>query len=140
MDLSPILDRLKSQLTGFKAIGSAADLEAIGHGVIPIPSCYLVPMSESAEDNDLLGGYEQRLSVGFSVILATSNRRDAVGAAALADLEALRSMIRVALVGWPPEPALGEPVRYLSGSLLRFDDGLLWWADEFRVTSYLRSP
>lgn len=140
MDLAPILARLKSQLTGFKTIGSAADLEALGASVAASPSCYLLPMAESAEDNRLLGAFEQRVSVTFSVVLAVSNKRDAGGSAAMGDLEPLRALVRAALIGWPPDPAIGEPVRFAGGHLLRFENALLWWMDEFRVTTYLRSP
>ena len=139
MDTAPILTQLQARLTGFKLVGSAADLDAIGNGVVPSPSCYLVPISESAEDNELVGGFEQRLTVGFSVVIVCANRRDATGAAALAGLEALRAEVRAALLAYAPDPALGEPCRFTAGHLLRFDDGLLWWADEFRVTTFLRS-
>ena len=139
MDLVPVLTRLQTQLTGFKQVGSAADLDAIQNSVAPTPSCYLVPMSESGEDNALIGGYEQRLTVGFSVIVVSANKRDATGAAASAALEPLRKRIKAALVNWAPEQDIGEPIRFASGSLLRFADGQLWWADEYRVTTYERS-
>lgn len=140
MDLAPVLTRLKSQLVGFKLIGSGADLEAIGNGFVPNPSCYLVPTSESAEDNLLIGAFEQRLTVGFSIILAVANQSDVTGAAALVDLQTLRQQIKASIVAWAPDPVIGEPVHFASGSLLRFGDGLLWWADEFRVVTYERMP
>ncbi len=143
MDLTPILARLEDQLMGqpggFKKIGGAADLEAIGNGVVPTPACFVVPMRESADDNATFGQFEQRVTVGFSVVLAASNRRDATGAAALAGLEPLRRQIKAAIVGWAPEADFGEPVHFSGGSLLSFADGLLWWADEFRVVTYERS-
>lgn len=139
MDLAPLIERLRAQLTGFKAVGGAADLDAIGNGVVPSPSCYLFPMAESADDNATFGRFEQRVRVAFAVVLAATNRRDATGAAALADLEALRRDVKGALVGWPPDPVTGEPVHFTGGHLLRFEDGLLWWADEFIVTTYERS-
>ena len=139
MELAPIVARLESQLSGFKKIGGAADLEAIGNGVVPTPACFVVPMRESADDNATFGQFEQRVTVGFSVVLAASNRRDATGAAALSGLEPLRRQIKAAIVGWAPEAEFGEPVHFSGGSLLSFADGLLWWADEFHVKSYYRS-
>ena len=138
MDLSPILARLKIKLTGFKKVGSSADLDAIGNGVVPVPSCYLIPRSESAEDSELIGGFEQTQVVGFSVILVAANLTDPTGAAALAGLEALRNKIKGALLAWAPEPEIGEPIRFSSGELIKFENSRLWWADEFRVTTYLR--
>lgn len=140
MDLAPILARLKSTLTGFKLVGGSVDLESIGAGVVPSPSCYLLPMSESAEDNALIGAFDQRLTVVFAVVTAVSNKRDAAGAAALGDLEPLRTQIKSALLGWQPDSTIGEPVRFSGGALLKFEDALLWWSDEFRVTTYLRIP
>ena len=140
MDLAIIIDRLKNRLTGFKMIGGAADLDAIGSGVVPKPSCYVVPASESAEDIDLVGGvFEQRITVGFSVILASANQRDATGHAALHGLDPLRRQIKSALNGWTPQHETGEPVCFTSGALLRFDDGLLWWGDDYRVVTYERT-
>jgi hypothetical protein len=139
MDLSLILTRLKGQLTGFKEVGNAADLDALIDSVVPTPSAYLMPISESAEDNELIGGFQQRLTIGFWVVLAISNLRDTTGAAAINELTVQRTKVKAALLGWAPEPAIGEPVRFSVGHLLRFKDGVLWWVDEFRVTTYERN-
>lgn len=138
MDLSPILARLQDQLTGFKRIGSAADLESLGHGAAPTPAAYLLPLAESAEDNALIGGFDQRLSVQFAVIVAVSNKQDAAGAAAMGDLEPLRAQIHSALLGWAPDASTGEPVGFVSGHLVSFENAQLWWMDEFHVTTYWR--
>ena len=91
MELAPIVARLESQLSGFKKIGGAADLEAIGNGVVPTPSCYVVMTRETARDIDLVGGYEQAITVGFGVVIAVANRFDATGGAAIDVLDALRA-------------------------------------------------
>ena len=138
MEIAPIVARLEAQLTGFKKIGGAADLEAIGNGVVTTPSCYVIPTRETASDIDLVGGFEQAITVGFSVVIAVSNLRDATGGAAIDVLDALRKQIKSALHRWVPDPTNGEAVRFDSGALVRFDDGLLWWLDEYRVLTYER--
>ena len=138
MQLAPIVARLEAQLEGFKKIGGAADLEAIANGVVPTPSCYVVMTRETASDIDLVGGFEQAITVGFSVVIAVSNLRDATGGSAIDVLDALRKQIKSALHRWVPDPANGEAVRFDSGALVRFDDGLLWWLDEYRVLTYER--
>ena len=138
MELSPIVARLESQLSGFKKIGGAADLEAIGNGVVPTPSCYVVMTRETASDIDLVGGYEQAITVGFGVVIAVANRFDATGGAAIDVLDALRKQIKAALNRWVPDPTNGEVVRFDGGALVRFDDGLLWWLDEYHVLTYER--
>ena len=138
MELSPIVARLESQLSGFKKIGGAADLEAIGNGVVPTPSCYVVMTRETASDIDLVGGYEQAITVGFGVVIAVANRFDATGGAAIDVLDALRKQIKAALNRWVPDPTNGQVVRFDAGALVRFDDGLLWWLDEYHVLTYER--
>ncbi len=138
MELAPIVARLESQLSGFKKIGGAADLEAIGNGVVPTPSCYVVMTRETASDIDLVGGYEQAITVGFGVVIAVANRFDATGGAAIDVLDALRKQIKAALNRWVPDPTNGELVRFDGGALVRFDDGLLWWLDEYHVLTYER--
>jgi hypothetical protein len=139
MDLSPILARLRGQLTDMAVIGGAADLSAVEGGYVATPACYLVAMSESAEDNLLLGGFEQRLSISFSVFVVVSSLGDVAGETAMAALEPIRTQVKAALLGWVPEPTIGEPIRFAGASLLKLDAGLLWWADEFRFTTYLRN-
>ena len=138
MELAPIVARLESQLSGFKKIGGAADLEAVGNGVVPTPSCYVVMTRETASDIDLVGGYEQAITVGFGVVIAVANRFDATGGAAIDVLDALRKQIKAALNRWVPDPTTGEVVRFDAGALVRFDDGLLWWLDEYHVLTYER--
>ena len=138
MELAPIVARLEDQLSGFKKIGGAADLEAIHNGVVPTPSCYVVMTRETASDIDLVGGFEQAITVGFGVVIAVANRFDATGGAAIDVLDALRKQIKAALHRWVPDPTNGEAVRFDSGALVRFDDGLLWWHVEYHVLTYER--
>ena len=138
MDLIPIEQRLKSLVAAFKKVGGAADLDAIGTGVIPTPSAYVIPARDAATDIELLGGFEQDIDNHFTVVLAIANRRDATGAAALGSLETIRKAVKAAMNGWCPDATNGEQVRFVSGAILRFDDGLLWWADEYRVKTFER--
>lgn len=136
MDLDPIIARLKDQLDGFKAVGGAADLDAVLRGVVPAPSAFVIPLSEAAAPNRLQGAFEQAVTVEFGVLLVIANRRDTSGAAAISGLKPYRDQVAGALLAWVPVPANGEPVEFSGGRLLRFDDGLLWWTDEFRVKTY----
>jgi hypothetical protein len=140
MDLSLIIARLKEQLSGLKSIGASADLDAAVAGMAAMPAAFVLPLAESASGNDMLGSTEQRITQSFGVVQVLYNRRDALGAAALSDLAALRLALRTALVGWVPDDATGEPVLFTGGRLLRLDgDGQLWWTDEFELINYYRS-
>lgn len=141
MDLSLIIARLEVQLTGLKSIGGAADMDAAIEGVVALPACFVLPLAESGQAQDLTGGTAQRITLRFGVVHALSNRRDALGAAALGDLAALRLQLRVALVGWIADAATAEPVHFVAGRLLRLDgDGRLWWIDEFELMTFYWSP
>lgn len=138
MDVSTVVSRLKEKLNGFKLIGGVADLDASSKGVIVTPACFVLPTRESAVDIDQVGAFEQALTIGFGIAIAVSSRRDPVGAAALDYLDDLRKQIKAALNAWVPQPENGEPVRFESGSLVRFEDGVIWWLDEYRVVTYER--
>lgn len=141
MNLDPIVARIKAQITGFKSVGTSADMDAALEGsVVPIPSAFVVPFSESGSRLELVGIAAQSITVRFGVILVVSNRRDATGGAALGDLTPLRQALRTAMVGWEPVAGQGELVRFAAGSLLRMDSASrLWWADQFEYTEHYRS-
>jgi len=139
MDLSLITTRLREQLTGFKAIGGAADLDAAAEGAVATPSAFVIPLADSARPNGLIGTHHQELTEAFAVILVVANLRDARGDAALQTLAPLRLQVRQALAGWVPVAAEGEPVQIAGGRLLRMADARLWWSDEFAVKTYFWS-
>jgi hypothetical protein len=140
MDLDLIITRLKATLTGFKAIGGAADLDAAIGGAVAVPAAFVIPLADSASPNGMIGFHEQLITQAFGVVLVAANRRDTTGAAALTDLNALRRQVRDALAGWAPTPE-GEPVEIVGGRMLQLDgDGRLWWIDEFSLQTYYRSP
>lgn len=139
MDVTPIIARLQAQLTGFVAIGGAADADMAVEFAPRPPCAYVVPMAETAEPSELLGLLDQRLTQTFLVLLVVANLRDPTGSAAAADLAAKRLQLRTALLGWVPDTATGEPVEFVSGALLQFKEQALWWRDVFQVKTYYRS-
>lgn len=138
MDLSPILAHLRAELSGFLAIGSAADLDAVSQGVVPAPACYLVPVGEVAQPNAIVGGFTQRVEVSFMVVVVSRNLADATGAAALAGLEGLRQAVKRALVGWAPDAEHRDQIAFTGGDLVKFEHQLMWWADNFSVSTWER--
>ena len=139
MDVSPIIARLKTQLTGFVLIAGAAELDdAIATTANP-PAADVLPLAETATAPDLAGVHHQRVRQAFAVVLVVANLRDATGAAAAADLQPKRLAVRSALLGWVPDAANGETVAFVSGRLLTFADARLWWTDEFEVITDYRS-
>jgi hypothetical protein len=41
------------------------------------------------------------------------------------------------LLAYVPDANTGDTVNFSNGRLLQFEDGLLWWGDEFAVESVL---
>lgn len=136
MDLNPVIARLRLQMTGLKAVGGSADLAAAVELAPATPALYVVPLAERADPGTLVNVARQCVHQTFGVILVVSNRRDATGAASLTDLEGLRLQLRTALLGWVPVPAEGWPCEFSAGRLLRWDDGRLWWSDEWSVDTW----
>lgn len=141
MQLSNVVTRLRTALVGqVKSVGGSADFDAAADGAVATPAAFVMPISESAEENAYVSGLvSQRVQVEFAVLLVVSNRRDATGEAAMADLATLRQAVRASLLGWVPDPDSGSLMQYSSGRLLRLDDGRLWWADQYRVHTFIRS-
>lgn len=137
MDLSLILARLKTELTGLRSIGVAADMDSAERGLVSTPCAFVLPLADAVTDMGLVGATGERTQEAFGVVHVMNNRRDAQGGAAIDDLHTLRTNLRNALVGWVPDMATGEAVGRAGGRLLNLDgNGRLWWIDEFQLTTY----
>lgn len=141
MDLDFVVARLKAKTTGLRAIGGAADLDAVlAAGVVAVPAAYAIPLSDGSTEQAHTGAYDETDVWEFGVVQVVSNLRDPRGEAALATLAPVRQQVRAALAGWVPDEDAGEPVGKTTGRLLRFDgDGRLWWIDQFRFKTFYRS-
>ena len=56
----------------------------------------------------------------------------------LLGLGADRAALRTALLGWMPADADG-PIEFAGGTLIKFENGQLWWNDRWRVPTLIRS-
>lgn len=140
MDVTPIIDQLRlSAAPLFRAIGGSVELDAAVQSAPVTPSAWVMPLAERPADPHLASAADQIVMLHFSVVICLANRRDATGSAAGQDLQALRLAVRDALLGWAPDQDTGDPCVYTGGRLLRFEDGRLWWADEFRVMTLIKS-
>jgi hypothetical protein len=135
MDVAPTIARLREQCPPplFRSIGGAIELDAAVQSVPATPCAFVMPLAERAAEPHLASHTDQIVTQDISIVICLTNRRDAVGAAAVQDLKALRLAVRSALLGWAPDECDGNALEFVSGRLLRFNDGRLWWADEFRV-------
>lgn len=140
MKLSLAIARLKDQARLFKSHGGAADLDAAMQGRLPLlPALFVMPLADRAELSKNTGVHSQYITRAFAVVQVLDNRNDATGKNALNVLDDFNAQVRDLMVGWVPDSAVGEPVQFTGGRVLRFEDGRLWWSDEFQVSGYYRS-
>ena len=140
MDLEFAIARLKAHTTGIRAIGGAADFDAALASNVVLPAVYVIPLGDSADWMEHTGSYDEAEQLDFGVVIGVSNLKDTTGAAAQQSLAPVRLQVRKALAGWVPDDNTGEPIRKVSGRLLRLDgDGRLWWMDRFQFKTYFRS-
>lgn len=134
MDLTPVITRLREQCpTGtFRQIGGAAELDAAISSAPVTPSAFVMPLADRPDDPHLASYHLQHVMRHFSVVLCIANRADATGEAAASDLASRRHAVRLALRDWAPDDTTGDPIVFSGGRVLRFADGRLWWADEYR--------
>lgn len=136
--LSQIISRLDTQVAALKQVGGAAELGAVGNGVVVTPAAFVVLLAERASGNAVENGVEQRIEVRFGVIYAVRNVQDARGAAAQGELQTLREAGFTALLGWQPEAGY-DPALCHAGRLLKLENLVLWWQDEFTTAFYRRA-
>lgn len=128
--ISEIIARL-SALPDFKLVSGAAGFAAAAdRNPNATPALFVLRLSESAAPSPVYARVEQRVSATVGIVIVVRNVSDAAGAAAGADLEALRAVVRSALLGWSPNGH--DPLEFESAALLIFKDGHLWWQDAYR--------
>ncbi|HMS05351.1 MAG TPA: hypothetical protein PKD73_06110 [Burkholderiaceae bacterium] len=140
MDIAFVIDRVRTQVIALRQVGGAADMDAALEAAPAVPCAFVIPLGERGQ---LIGSTQitrQSLHRAIGVVIGIANRRDAKGQASMQDLAPLRQALKVALIGFVPNAANGEPMSFTEGHLLRLDgDGYLWWLDAFTYQDFYRS-
>lgn len=130
-----IIERLKAQVTGVKAIGTAANYAAVkGLRDFPVPSIFVLRPRESGDPHS---AGRQRANVVIGIAIVGRNYRDGAGAAATDDLDQLISKVRDALIGWKPTVSGGRPIQWVQGDLLDYDDSTAVWMEVFQTQHFI---
>lgn len=136
--ITEIIARLQSQVPSLKLVAGAAEFGAASAAnPLATPAAYVLRLSERGSESLTLARVEQRIGVEIGVVIALRDAADPLGAAANADLEALRASVRTALLGWVAPTC--DPFIYAAGGLLAFRDGHLWWQDSFHTVYDINS-
>jgi hypothetical protein len=130
-----IRDRLRAELVPatLKMVEGAAEWAGLSTPppAARTPCAYVLPASFEPGQNGLAGGaVRQNVTRTAAVMIVASNLRDARGAAAAMDLDALLGAVITALHGWKPSEA--ETAMLLgAGELLDASGGLVVWQQQF---------
>jgi hypothetical protein len=140
VNVAPIVARLAAKIppSGLLKVGGAADFQRALEGVTTIPAAFVIPLAESAAENDFeMSIVQQEVSALFGVMLAVRNISDATGSAVQDALNALRMRVRDALVNWQPDPEW-DPCTFAGGQLIGMRDQVLYWQDDFQTGYQIR--
>ena len=104
------------------------------------PAAFAILLEESAGRNELMNAIEQRVTVGFAIVLAienTLNPRGVVGGGYKSNLQTVRELVFDKIMDYQSD-AKYDPAEYSRGRLVKIQDGTLWWQEEFTTAYYRR--
>lgn len=133
IDITLIVERLKSQVPELVRVAGLADLLAARASITQLPAAYIVPEPESATPSRMIGRHVQKNTVGFAVLLAVKNVSDQTGMAAQMDLVRLSESVRAALLGWECTPD-HTPINLTGAGPLDFSQQILYWPERFQAS------
>lgn len=138
MIVAEIITRLQSVASPpFALIEGAAELAALGMGApIAMPAAYVFVTEEASTENERVNAVLQRTELDIAVILVAASVADPRGDAAIADIEALKAVVRSALIGWQP-PSADDVITSVGGRLVRARDGAVWWEMTLATAIYI---
>jgi len=138
-NLRPLIEaRIKAQVTAFKEVEGASDLQNITANRLGDPGCYVFEESVSVSQSTLISKTMQQVTLIFAVVIVLKNVKDARGSDAADVSHGLQNSIRTALLGWQPHTA-ADPLEYSGGALVSFANGFFIWRDSYKTIQYIRS-
>lgn len=136
-----MLDAIESRLESIseiKSVDGAVALAAVmksGKAPNRTPAVYVVPIRETPiQNNRTTGPAFQKVVEQIAIVIVIKKANDKTGNRANGDLKKVRDEIRDRIFGF--SIAEYEPVELGPSGLLSFEDGVLWWQDEFLTARY----
>ncbi len=138
MQVADYIARIKSECPLLKGrVYGAAELAVATPTTMQPPCAFVIPMSEKAETNTLMGGFSQRVTAQIGVVIAIRNFADTRGEGGHKQLENVRTELIKALCNWEA-PNTSTPNEYVTGQLAGYDNLVLRWNDVFQTQFYYR--
>ncbi len=138
IDLAALRTTLSAALAPVPVQGAIEFAAIAASGLARAPLVWLVPLDERGDTNVLNSGVHQQITVTLGVVYAVRDVRDAQGMNAADSLSALRETVFTALLNHFPIGA-ADPISYVSGGLLDFQNAILFWQDQFQTRYTLRA-
>lgn len=117
-----------------RQIGGAAAFDSAVKSIRSKPAVFVIPLAERPNEPPTAAQFSQLVEVASGIVIAVSNKADSRGDASRESLIVVRRAVSAALLGWVPAGCLSG-LAFGGGHLLRLEDGLLWWQDDY-VTTY----
>lgn len=133
MNLSAIIDRIRTQAQSFVRVAGAADFDGVENvsREITAPAAFVVPISFTPDPQAQAVGRQTILDEAFAVFIVVTATQDDRGQAAAESLESLWAELRSALIDYAPTGHTA--IEYAGGQLERLDRGLLIWREDFEL-------
>jgi len=146
ISLDPLIDLLTPkppsfQQGWFRNVEGAAEFAQIKPEALPLPACWVVRASEKSSH---AGERAENVTITLDLVIAVENARKHKARAEGDNLLlAYRRAVKDRLLGWEIGPGK-RPMKYVSGRVLQYTDGDMYWADRYEfttlITNYLPDP
>lgn len=103
------------------------------------PAAWVYPSAAAGESSNRVNEHRQKITTRFGVVFFLRSDVDPSGGRKVDAVEAHYTWLRNTLIGWVPDPTTGQAVSFQRGYLAGFEDGGVWWAEEFSVDHYVRT-
>lgn len=123
----------------FAIVEGAVELSAVKGRPNALPAAYAFVKQELAGPNQrMTGPVLQPLEADIAVVIITENLADLPGDQLGEDLEALKDLVRDALLGLVPSGSQdGTPLEYVSGEVVKLGGGVVWHESLFSASLYI---
>jgi len=136
LDLNLVVDRIQAQCASFRGV----DLASSAATPPAYPWGWVLPVSDDADDNELLGAHTQRGRETIAIDVQIKGAgRSSVGSGVADARTTLVNELIDALAGWQ-HPDAAIPFNYAGGRLVGYEPGFVTWRAQFRATYYLDLP
>ena len=140
MQLELIIAALRTRCPTFdNRVAGAAPFKLLPEtAALAVPCAFVIPLDDNPQDSRAQNSVRQELIDSFAVVVALSNVADEKGQTGVHSVDALRTELWAALLGWRPVAANADPatsryngIAYEGGNLLALDRARLWYQFEF---------